>query len=103
MQNGARAANTLGRGILSAGDRLREMIVPDALASVVTAPAGWIPGITGGGTRRQGEKDGEKTAEKLRRELEDVLTANCPLCESVVAGVDKPFVKDGEVDTSWTL
>ena len=64
MQNGARAANTLGRGILSAGDRLREMIVPDALASVVTAPAGWIPGITGGGTRRQGEKDGEKKAEK---------------------------------------
>ncbi|CAL1716063.1 unnamed protein product [Somion occarium] len=101
-QNGARAANSLGRNILSAGDRLRDLIVPDALASVVTAPAGWIPGIGGGG-RRQGEKGGEKRMEKLRRELEDVLTASCPLCESVVAGVDAPFVKEGEVDTSWAL
>lgn len=100
----AAAANALGlgRNILSAGDRLRDLIVPDTLVSVVTAPAGWIPGI-GAGSRRNTEKDAEKKVEKLRAELEDVLTGTCPLCESVVAGVDKPFVKEGERDTSWEL
>ena len=29
-----------------------------------------------------------------------MLAANCPLCESVVAGLDKPFVQAGEVDAS---
>ena len=103
---GARGANALGRNILSAGDRLRDLIIPDALANLVTAPAGWIPGIGlggGGGAKRDaGEKDAEKV-ERTRRELEDVLAANCPLCESVVAGLDKPFVQAGEVDASWDL
>lgn len=99
LQNGTRAANSLGRNILSAGDRLRDLIVPDALASVVTAPAGWI---TGGGKKNVTEKDAAKV-EKMRKELEEVLAASCPLCESVVAGLDKPFVKEGEVDASWTL
>ena len=93
----------LGRGILSAGDRLRDLISPDARAGLVTAPAGWIPGIGGGGAKRDvGEKDAEK-AERVRRELEDVLAAQCPMCESVVAGLDKPFVQPSEVDASWDL
>ncbi|KAI0660391.1 Pep3/Vps18/deep orange family-domain-containing protein [Cubamyces menziesii] len=105
------AANGFGRSVLSAGDRLRDLISPDALANLVTAPAGWIPGIGlgsgggggGGATKRDaGEKDAEK-AERMRRELEDVLAANCPMCESVVAGLDKPFVQPGEVDASWDL
>ncbi|KAL6310046.1 Pep3/Vps18/deep orange family-domain-containing protein [Sparassis latifolia] len=100
--NGGRAANSLGRNILSAGDRLRDMIIPDALASVVTAPVGWIPGIGGGAKRSAGEKDAEKT-ERMRKELEEVLAASCPLCESVVAGLDKPFVQEGELDASWAL
>jgi vacuolar protein sorting-associated protein 18 len=99
-QNGARAANSLGKNILSAGDRLRDLIVPDTLASVVTAPVGWIPGLGGG---KRNSEDKEKKNEKLRRELEDMLAGSCPLCESVVAGLDKPFVKEGEVDTSWSL
>ncbi|KAH9947912.1 Pep3/Vps18/deep orange family-domain-containing protein [Amylocystis lapponica] len=102
LQNGTRAANALGRNLLSAGDRLRDLIVPDALASVVTAPAGWIPGIGGGAKRGGGERDAEK-AERMRKELEDVLAASCPLCESVVAGLDRPFVQDSEVDASWAL
>lgn len=97
LQNGTRA---LGRNILSAGDKLRDLIVPDALAAVVSAPA-WIPGM--GGRRQDMEKDGGKTTEKLRAELDDVLASNCPLCESVVMGLDKPFVKEGEVDTTWAL
>ncbi|KAF9244574.1 Pep3/Vps18/deep orange family-domain-containing protein [Melanogaster broomeanus] len=100
LQNGTKAAGSLGRNILSAGDRLRDMIVPDALASVVSAP-GWIPGM---GSKKVGsDKDAEKQAEKLRAELDDVLASSCPLCESVVAGLDKPFVNPGEVDTTWVL
>ncbi|KAJ7492755.1 Pep3/Vps18/deep orange family-domain-containing protein [Mycena latifolia] len=100
LQTGTRV---IGRNLLSAGDKLRDLIVPDALAAVVSAPA-WMPGM-GGGRRNALEKDGGKTAktERLRAELEDVLASSCPLCESVVAGLDKPFVKEGEVDTSWAL
>jgi hypothetical protein len=57
----------------------------------------------GGGRKNGTEKDGGKKVEKLRVELDDILASNCPLCESVVAGLDKPFVKDGEVDTTWAL
>lgn len=112
LQNGTRAANSLGRNILSAGDRLRDLIVPDALASVVTAPVGWIPGIglgagvVGGGGAKRGtvmEKELGKRAERMRKELDEILARECPLCESVVVGLDKPFVKEGEVDSSWDL
>ncbi|RDB29177.1 Vacuolar protein sorting-associated protein 18 [Hypsizygus marmoreus] len=101
LQGGARAANLLGRNIISAGDRLRDLIVPDALAAVVSAPA-WMPGMGGGRRLGGGVDSGEKT-QKLRAELEDVLASSCPLCESVIAGLDKPFIKDGEVDTTWAL
>ena len=98
MPNGTRA---LGRNILSAGDKLRDLIVPDTLVSLVTAPVGWIPGM--GGRKVGSDPDLGKKAEKLRAELDNVLASSCPLCESVVVGLDKPFVKDGEVDTSWDL
>ena len=101
IPNGARAANVVGRNILSAGDKLRELIVPDTLVALVTAPVGWIPGIGLGGGRQNGSDP--VLAEKLRIELENVLASNCPLCESVVAGLDKPFIGSGEVDTSWDL
>lgn len=101
--DGTRAVGSLGRNMLSAGDRLRDLIVPDALASVVSAPVGWIPGMGMGGRKSGMDKDGGKKAEKLRAELDDVLASSCPLCESVVAGLDRPFVKDGELDTSWAL
>lgn len=99
LQNGARAANLLGRNIISAGDRLRDLIIPDALAAVVSAPA-WIPGV---GHRRPGVGFDEKKTQRLRAELEDVLASSCPLCESVLVGLDKPFVKEGEDDTTWVL
>lgn len=102
LQNGTKVAGSLGRNILSAGDRLRDLILPDALASVVSAP-GWIPGIGTSGGQKGPNKDAEKQAEKLRAELDDVLASSCPLCESVIAGLDKPFVHDGEVDMTWAL
>lgn len=103
IPNGALAAN-VGRNILTAGDKLRELIVPDTLVALVTAPVGWIPGIgLGGGRRNDTDPDLGKKREKLRAELENMLTSNCPLCESVVVGLDKPFIQSGEEDTSWDL
>jgi hypothetical protein len=97
--DGTRAAGSLGRNILSAGDRLRDLIIPDALASIVSAPR-WIPGLA----KRSGpEQDGGKKAEAMRAELDELLTSNCPLCESVVAGLDKAFINPGEVDTTWAV
>lgn len=101
IPNGARAANAVGRNILLAGDKLRELIVPDTLVTLITAPVGWIPGIGLGGGRRIGADP--ELAEKLRTELENALASNCPLCESVVVGLDKPFIENGEEDTSWDL
>lgn len=101
LPNGTRAAGALGRNILSAGDKLRDLIVPDTLVSLVAAPVGWIPGM--GGRKVGSDRELTEKAERLRLELDTVLASNCPLCESVVVGLDKPFVKDGEVDTSWDL
>jgi vacuolar protein sorting-associated protein 18 len=100
--NGQRQTNSLGRNLLSAGDRLRDLIVPDALVTVITAPAGWIPGI--GGSQRNALTDSGtgKRIEKLRSELEDILASACPLCESVIVGLDKSFTKGGP-DTTWEV
>ncbi|KAF7310794.1 Vacuolar protein sorting protein [Mycena chlorophos] len=95
LQTGTRA---IGRNLLSAGDKLRDLIVPDALAAAVSAPA-WMPGM-----KKATDSDGaKKKAERLRGELEELLSTSCPLCESVVAGLDTPFVKEGDADTSWAL
>ena len=55
-----------------------------------------------GSKRGIAEKDG-KRMEKLRAELEELLAHTCPLCESVVTGLDRPFVKEGDVDSTWDL
>jgi vacuolar protein sorting-associated protein 18 len=99
LNTSAKAANLLGRSVISAGDRLRDLIVPDALAALVTAP-GWIPGTS---KRSVAEAHTNETKEKLRADLEGVLASNCPLCESVVTGLDKPFIDEGEADTAWAI
>jgi len=101
-QNGHRQTNSIGRNLLSAGDRLRDLIVPDALVTVITSPAGWIPGIGGAQKNALVESATGKRLEKLRSELEDILASACPLCESVIAGLDKSFTK-GEPDTTWEV
>jgi vacuolar protein sorting-associated protein 18 len=101
-QNGNRQTNSIGRNLLSAGDRLRDLIVPDALVTVITSPAGWIPGIGGAQKNALIESATGKRLEKLRSELEDILASACPLCESVIAGLDKSFTK-GEPDSSWEV
>jgi len=100
--DGQRQTNSIGRNILSAGDRLRDLIMPDALVAVITSPAGWIPGIGGGQRNVLAETDTGKRLKKLRSELEDILASACPLCESVIAGLEKPFTKAGS-DTTWEV
>ncbi|KZT41330.1 hypothetical protein SISSUDRAFT_1042912 [Sistotremastrum suecicum HHB10207 ss-3] len=88
------AAGTLGRGMLSAGDKLRDLIVPESLASVV---GGW------GGDKKTDHTKDSKRVVKLREELDDLLASSCPLCESAVLGLDKPFLAQGETDSSWQI
>ncbi|TFL06789.1 Pep3/Vps18/deep orange family-domain-containing protein [Pterulicium gracile] len=111
LRDSTRAAGSLGRGLLTAGDKLRDLIVPDALATLVTAPVGWIPGMPGapgwmtggGGGGKITEQEVNSKVKQLRTELDEVLSSNCPLCESVVVGLDKPFLQEGEEDISWAL
>lgn len=100
--NGQRQTNAIGRNLFSAGDRLRDLIMPDALVTAITAPAGWIPGIGGAQRNALVESGTAKRLEKLRSELEDTLASACPLCESVIVGLDKSFTK-GESDTTWEV
>ncbi|TDL28590.1 DigA protein [Rickenella mellea] len=110
LQNGTRAAGSLGRNILSAGDKLRDLIVPESLASVVSAGV-WSTGldrvgmgiIRAGAAAGIGEKDKSKQMDKAREELDELLASVCPLCENVVVGLDRPFVKAGEEDLSWQI
>ena len=109
VQNSARAANSLSRNILSAGDKLRDLIVPESLATVVSAGM-WSTGLDRIGLDRmwsggiKGDKnDMSKKMEKAREELDELLAGSCPLCEGVIAGLDKPFVKEGEEDESWQI
>ena len=54
------------------------------------------------GVGEKGERnDVARKAEKAREELDELLAGSCPLCEGVVAGLDKPFIKEGEDDDSW--
>jgi hypothetical protein len=67
--------------LLAAGDKLRELIVPDVLASAVS--------VMGLGGNTTGKKKGltaadprdQNKVEKLRGELDALVAAGCPLCE----------------------
>jgi hypothetical protein len=100
------AAAAMGSAVVTASDKLRDLIVPDALATAVGVWGG-RGRVLGGAVGLRGDHAAEGEAvsrvEVLRAELDTVLAGSCPLCDSVVAGLDKPFVKEGEVDGSWTI
>lgn len=110
MGAGAGLDNILG-GAGAGLDKLKDLIVPDALAGAIGAGMmGGLPGMgmlwggSGGGKKKgKGDEDVEGKAEKVREEVDELLAASCPLCEGVVVGLDKPFVKEGEVDRVWQL
>lgn len=94
--------------IVAAGAGLRDLIVPESLASAITSNLSLnlnlVPwgGANDGKDAKSIERASER-AEKLKAELDDLLAAACPLCESLVIGLDKPFVLSGEADNSWDL
>lgn len=91
--------------LIAAGDRLRELIIPDALAQAITAVG---VGVTGGGmgkkVKSKKERDREDgRADAARKELDELVAGVCPLCEGVLVGLDKPFVKEGEDVGDWEI
>lgn len=96
----------MGNAVFTASDKLRDLIVPDALATAVGVWGGRgkaIGGAIGLGSGHASEGETGSRIEALRAELDAVLAGSCPLCDSVVSGLDKPFIKEGEVDASWTI
>ncbi|WWC87797.1 uncharacterized protein L201_002689 [Kwoniella dendrophila CBS 6074] len=93
--------------LLAAGDRLREMIIPDALAqavSVVGAGVGVSGGASGSSKKKRLERKlDEGRAEEIRKELDDLVASVCPLCEGSVVGLDKPFIAQGEDTRDWDV
>ena len=85
--------------LLAAGDKLREMIIPDALAQAISVVGAGV-GVGSGGAAEPSRKDRRglegARAEGLRKDLDGIVAAVCPLCEGSVVGLDKGFVTDGE-------
>lgn len=79
-----------GRRIAAAGDKLRELIVPDALAQAVS-----------GGKKKRYAEDAD--LEAARAELDQLVAAVCPLCEGSIVGIDKPFVREDENGGEWAV
>ncbi|EIW66818.1 hypothetical protein TREMEDRAFT_40794 [Tremella mesenterica DSM 1558] len=93
--------------LLAAGDKLRELIIPDALAQAVSAGFTSIPGVGGnvgkkGKTRKDREREEEKS-EAARKELDGIVAAVCPLCEGAVVNLDKGFIKENEDARDWEV
>jgi vacuolar protein sorting-associated protein 18 len=81
--------------LLAAGDKIRDLIIPDALAQVVTAP--FIS------DKRKDRSRDDAKIEAARAELDKIVSAVCPLCEGVIVGLDKPFIQEGEDTRDWDV
>jgi len=86
--------------LMAAGDKLRELIIPDALAQAVTI------GVGGGAKKPKSKKEKDKDetrAEAARMELDELVAGSCPLCEGSVVALDKPFIAEGEDARDWDV
>ena len=90
--------------LLAAGDKLRELIIPDVLAQAVSV-VGQGVGV-GPISQKKSKRDtnglSEEQTARLKGELDKIVAAVCPLCEGSVVGLDKPFVVDGE-GSDWEV
>lgn len=89
--------------LLAAGDRLRELIIPDVLAQAVTVVGQGVgvsvgPSSSSASRKKNSKRDtaSEERALKAKAELDKIVAAVCPLCEGSVVGLDKPFVIEGQ-------
>jgi len=92
------AAGSFGRGVLSAGDRLREMIVPESLANLA---GGWSST-----TNREKEHLPKKELmrqKRLQEELDEIIAGSCPLCDSLASNVEKEYISLSSDIDSWRL
>lgn len=98
--------------LLAAGDRLRDLIIPDALAQAVSVIGTGVTLATGGGSgggtekKKKSKKERDRDdarVEEARLELDELVAGVCPLCEGAVMGIDKPFVGEGEDLTDWEV
>lgn len=88
--------------LAAAGDRLRELIVPDALAQAVSVVGAGV-GVGGGSRKKKRGPEEEVRLEVVRKELDELIAAVCPLCEGSVAAIDRPFVRDDEDVSDWAV
>lgn len=95
--------------LLAAGDKLRDLIIPDALAQAVTAVGttvvSGVAGVGGSSAKKsKKERDRDDTrAEVARKELDELVAGVCPLCEGAVVGLDRPFIKEDEAVGDWAV
>jgi hypothetical protein len=68
---------------MAAGDKLRELIIPDVLASAVSAVGGGISGRNGTSNKGMVAQDSRDQikVEKLKLEIDQFLATTCVLCE----------------------
>jgi hypothetical protein len=85
--------------LVAAGDKLRDLVVPDALAQAVSVVGA---GVVGKKKKTRNPED-EARLEVLRKDLDDLIAAACPLCEGSVAAIDKPFVREDEDVSDWAV
>jgi len=92
---------SFGQNILAARDKLRDLVLPEPLATLATTsiwPTGLDKvslGLLGGSKAEVPAKEEEARGENAQRVLDTLLTASCPLCESLVVRVDKQFERGG--------
>ncbi|KIR70649.1 hypothetical protein I310_05498 [Cryptococcus deuterogattii CA1014] len=91
--------------LIAAGDKLRELIIPDALAQAVSIVSVGV-GVGGTGETKKGgkrEKLDDGRVKELRNELDELVASKCPLCEGAVMSLDKPFIALSEDAADWEV
>ncbi|KIR32632.1 hypothetical protein I352_05059 [Cryptococcus deuterogattii MMRL2647] len=91
--------------LIAAGDKLRELIIPDALAQAVSIVSVGV-GVGGTGETKKGgkrEKLNDGRVKELRNELDELVASKCPLCEGAVMSLDKPFIALSEDAADWEV
>jgi hypothetical protein len=95
--------------LIAAGDKLRDLIIPDTLAQAVTAVGTtMVGGSIGSGEKSQKKSKKERDREDARtevarKELDELVAGVCPLCEGAVMGLNRPFIKEGEAVGDWDV